>query len=94
MQLYQIAVLFIGLIFGLLNVLFISISTLLIYSLLVISVEKKTFQNGVLRLVGLRKSGFVGMILFNSFMYVLPSIIVGFGVSMPLLLYLYSKMFK
>jgi hypothetical protein len=43
MQIYQYAVLFIGLIFGLLNVLFISISTLLIYSLLQISVEKKTF---------------------------------------------------
>jgi ABC-type antimicrobial peptide transport system permease subunit len=34
------------------------------------------------------------MILFNSFMFVLPSIIVGFSISIPLLKYLYSKMFK
>jgi ABC-type antimicrobial peptide transport system permease subunit len=34
------------------------------------------------------------MILFNSFLYVLPSIIVGFGASIPLLMYLYRKMFK
>jgi len=31
----------------------VAISTLLIYSLLLITVQKKTFVNGVLRLVGL-----------------------------------------
>jgi hypothetical protein len=53
MQYYQYAVLFLGMIFNLLNIMFVAISTLLIYSLLLITVQKKTFTNGVLRLVGL-----------------------------------------
>lgn len=93
MQLYQFAVLFLGMVFQLLNILFVSISTLLIYSLLMITVEKRTFQNGVLRLVGLRKTGFVAMILFQSAMFVIPSIVVGFIASYPCLMYLYGVMF-
>lgn len=60
---YSYAVLFIGLIFNLLLIVFIVVSVLLIYSLLLISVETKTFEIGVMRLVGLTKLGFVGMIL-------------------------------
>lgn len=47
MNSYQYAVMFIGLIFGVLTILFVIISILLIYSLLLISVETKTFEIGV-----------------------------------------------
>ena len=50
MQVYSYAVLFIGLIFDILLLIFIVVSCLLIYSLLLISVETKTFEIGVMRL--------------------------------------------
>jgi len=53
MDLLSYAVLLLGLVFGIIALLFIVISVLLIYSLLMISVETKTFESGVLRLVGL-----------------------------------------
>ena len=54
---------FIGLIFDILTIIFCVVSILLIYSLLLISVETKMFEIGVMRLVGLTKFGFIGMIL-------------------------------
>ena len=42
-----------GLIFDIIILLFVIISVLLIYSLLMISVETKTFEIGVMRMVGL-----------------------------------------
>ena len=63
METYSYAVMFIGLIFNVLLLIFIVVSCLLIYSLLLISVETKTFEIGVMRLVGLTKCGFIGMIL-------------------------------
>lgn len=60
---YSYATLFIGLIFNILLLIFIIVSCLLVYSLLLISVETKKFEIGVMRLVGLTKGGFVGMIL-------------------------------
>ena len=47
------AILFIGLIFDILLIMFIVVAILLIYSLLLISVETKTFEIGVMRLLGL-----------------------------------------
>ena len=44
------------------SVIFVVVACLLIYSLLLISVETKTFEIGVMRLIGLSKFGFVGMI--------------------------------
>ena len=63
MQSYSASVLFIGLIFNILLMIFVVVACLLIYSLLLISVETKTFEIGVMRLVGLTKCGFVGMIM-------------------------------
>jgi ABC-type antimicrobial peptide transport system permease subunit len=60
---YSMAVMFIGLIFDIILILFIVVSILLIYSLLMISVETKTFEFGVMRMVGLSERGFITMIL-------------------------------
>ncbi len=55
--------LILGLLFGIIIILFIVISVLLIYSLLMISVETKTFETGVLRMVGISKANTITMIL-------------------------------
>ena len=79
------ALLAIGLVFKILLLIFIVVSVLLIYSLLLISVETKTFEIGVMRLMGLSKFGFVGLILTESMCFVFPSIVAGFITSMPIL---------
>ena len=94
MKLSQVASLMLGLLFGVIVVLFIVISVLLIYSLLMISVESKSFETSVLRLVGMSKVNCVAMILMQSVLFVLPSMVVGYGVSVPALLYIYKFMFK
>ena len=63
MQISENNILFIGLIFDIVLVMFIIVAVLLIYSLLMISVETKTHEIGIMRLVGLTKFGFIGMIL-------------------------------
>ena len=55
--------LFIGLIFDIILIILVIVSVLLIYSLLLVSVETKTFEIGVMRLTGLTKKGLVALIL-------------------------------
>lgn len=93
MQTYSSAVMFIGLIFAVLLLIFIVVACLLIYSLLMISVETKTFEIGVMRLVGLSKLGFIGMIMTQSAMFVIPSVIMGFILSIPCIFMVYSLLF-
>ena len=93
MKLYSLAMLFLGLIFDIILILFVIISILLIYSLLMISVETKTFDNGLMRLVGLSKSGYVAMILTQALMFILPAMVLGLIMSMPALWLLYQRLF-
>lgn len=86
MKLYSLAVMFIGLIFMVLLLIFIVISCLLIYSLLLISVETKAFEVGVMRLVGLTKCSFVAMIMTQASLFVIPSLILGFAAAIPCIL--------
>ena len=90
MNLYSTAILFLGLIFDIIELLFIVLAVLLIYSLLMIQVESKTFEFGVMRMVGLSKSGIISMIMLQSFMFVIPSVILGFALSFPSLVILYD----
>ena len=81
----HISLTFLQLIFNLVMLLLFLISVLLIYSLLVLSVEGKSFDLGVMRMVGLSKFNVVVLVLMQSFMFVIPSIIAGFIVSFALL---------
>lgn len=94
MQNFSQAILMLGLIFDIIILLFIILSVLLIYSLLMISVEAKTFEFGVMRMTGLSKSGIVTMIVIQAFMFVMPSVIIGFGLSFHSLNTVYSMMFS
>lgn len=62
MELFSQAILFLGLVFDIIILLFVILSILLIYSLLMISVEAKTFEFGIMRMVGLSKSGIINMV--------------------------------
>ena len=85
---------FIGLIFDVLLMIFVVVACLLIYSLLLISVETKTFEIGVMRLVGLTKTGFIGMIMTQAALFVLPSVVLGFLLSLPCIWLIYSFLFS
>lgn len=69
------------------------VAILLIYSLLLISVETKTFEIGVMRLVGLTKTGFIGLILTQAAMFVFPAVLLGFMLSVPAIYYIFSILF-
>ena len=94
MQGYSTSIMLIGLIFDVLLIIFVVISCLLIYSLLLISVETKTFDTGVMRLIGLSKWGYIVMIATQAAMFVLPSIILGFALSIPCILGIWSILFS
>ena len=84
---------FIGLIFDVIVILFVIVAILLIYSLLLISVETKTFEIGIMRMVGLSKKNFVGMIFTQSFLFVLPSVLCGFALYVPVMMLVFSYLF-
>ena len=93
MELYSSAILMLGLIFDIIILLFVILSVLLIYSLLMIQVESKSFEFGVMRMVGLSKFGIINMILLQAFMFVIPSLLAGFILSFPSLSGLYGTLF-
>ena len=92
MQILSVGILIVGLIFDIMLIQFIIISVLLIYSLLMITIETKTFDTGVMRLLGLSSGGFIVLIFTQALMFVLPSLILGFIGVVPSLWYIYSKL--
>lgn len=93
MEFYGQALLFLGLIFDVIILLFTVLSILLFYSLLMISIESKTFEFGIMRMVGLSRIGIVNVVILQSFMFVLPSLVASFVLAVPTLAIVYSQMF-
>ena len=58
-----------------------------------ISVETKTHEIGILRILGLTKIGLVGMILTQASIFVLPAAVFGFLVAYPVIYLLFSTLF-
>lgn len=83
MSLLSYAVLLLGIVFDVIIILFICISILLIYSLLMVSVETKTFDYGVFRMVGITKGDSVSMIFYQSITFVVPSLVLGYLLAIP-----------
>ena len=92
MQSFSYGILFIGLVFNILLIIFVIISVLLIYSLLMITTETKTFDTGVMRLLGLTSKGFASMVLIQAVIFVIPSIIFAYLSSYPCLYLIYNKL--
>ncbi len=93
MQIYNFALLFLGLVFNIVIILFVIISILLIYSLLMITTETKTFDIGVMRLIGLSSGGFISMVFVQAVMFVIPSIVCAWVSSIPALWLLFNVFF-
>lgn len=91
---YNIAILLFSLIFDVVLLIFIVISVLLIYSLLMIGVETKTFETGIMRMVGVSKRGLITMIFIQSWMFVTPAIILAIILCFPMLALCYSIIFE
>jgi len=64
MSALQYGVLLLGIVFDVVIILFVTISVLLIYSLLMVSVETKTFENGVLRMIGISTVDCISVIFY------------------------------
>lgn len=93
-KLYNYAMLFLSLLFRIVITMFICISVLLIYSLLSVSVEQKSFEIGVERMLGLRKKVIILDVLVQTFVFVLPGIILAYIVSFPCLMQIYFWAFE
>lgn len=64
MSVLSYGVLLLGIVFDVVIILFVTISVLLIYSILMVSVEAKNFENGVLRMVGISITDCVSSIFY------------------------------
>ncbi|GAM17947.1 hypothetical protein SAMD00019534_011220 [Acytostelium subglobosum LB1] len=69
--------LFLGLILNVIIFILLFLSILLIYSLLMIDVETRTFEMGVMRMIGTTRSGIIQLMLCKAFSYSLPSWVLG-----------------
>ncbi|KAG5493940.1 hypothetical protein JKF63_01772 [Porcisia hertigi] len=56
------------------------LSTVLIYSLLTVGIETKTYELGIHRMVGFTKENLVMMVLINAYAFTVPAWIVGIGI--------------
>jgi len=66
----------------------------LLYTLLLISVETKTYDLGVLRVLGFNKLGVIFLVITQAMSYVMPAVISGILLSIPLLVYASSELKK
>ena len=74
----SLGLVFLGILFSIVSLLFVIISVLLVYSLLMVTVEEKSSEIGIYRMVGLNKVGLVTMVLLKAFFFVMPAIIAAF----------------
>lgn len=75
LSILEMGILVVNMIFNIIKIVFSIIAILIIYSLLMVSVESKNFEMAVIRMVGLRSSGIVKLIMVQSFFYVIPALI-------------------
>ena len=87
---YKMPILYMGLVANILIILFMIIAILLIYALLMISIETKTFEFGVMRLVGLSSRGLISLIAIQAVFFVFPAIVFAFILSVPILAGIYT----
>ena len=94
MQLANFAILLLGLVFNIVLFVFMVISILLIYSLLMIGVETRTLETGIMRMVGTNKKGLIMMVAIQSGMFVIPAVIAAFLLSFGFIALCYKYAFE
>lgn len=90
MESFSLSLVLFSLTFRVVITIFIVISALLIYSLLMIGIDNKTLEIGIMRMVGISKIGLVFMVFLQAVIFVIPAIILGFALSIPLLALCYT----
>jgi ABC-type antimicrobial peptide transport system permease subunit len=88
------AMLLLGLVFSIVLFVFMVISILLIYSLLMIGVETKTLETGIMRMVGTNKRGLIMMVGIQSAMFVIPAVGTAFILSFGFIAVFFKYVFK
>lgn len=87
--------LFLGLILSIILTVMFLLSTMLLYSLLMISVETRTFEMGVYRMIGMSRFGIVWLLFTQAASFAVPSWVIGLifsqGVTVPILDFLESE---
>ncbi len=81
---YRFFSLFLGLILNIIILFIFFLSVLLIYSLLMVSVESRTFELGILRMVGMTRGRLVGLVITQAVFYSVPGIGIGLPVAQGL----------
>ena len=90
---YSFISMFLGLIIDVSIVVLLFLCVILIYSLLVINVESRTFELGVLRMVGSTREEVVGLLLTQALAYAFPAWILGLPLA-ELVTYLVFKIIE
>lgn len=90
MQTQDIVVVMLGSVFNVVLMLISAISVLLIYSLLMVTVEQKTFDNGVMRMIGVSKLDCVLSVTMQTLVFVVPGLILAYSLGLVGNYYLYS----
>lgn len=94
MQIFNYSTLLLGLIFNVILLVFVVISVLLIYSLLMIGVETKTSETGIMRMLGTNKGGLITMVFIQSILFVSPAVIAAFILCFPVIGICYTQIFN
>jgi ABC-type antimicrobial peptide transport system permease subunit len=94
LQKFNLAILFMGLLFSMILALFVVISVILIYGLLLVNVQQKSFEIGIKRMVGQSKFGLVKDVIFQTFFFSTPGIILAFMCSFVVLRLVYYYEFE
>lgn len=74
-------IMMLGIILDLIIFILIILSIMLLYSLLVIAIETKTFTLGVLRMLGMNRKSLIILLISQSLSYSLPAYVVGIVVA-------------
>lgn len=78
MEELTLAVVMLGCVFNVVLILMAAIATLLVYSLLMVSVEQKTFNNGVLRMIGVTRTDCILVVVCSTLTFVIPSLVLSY----------------
>eukprot|EP00771_Trimastix_marina_P001974 gnl/Trimastix_PCT/3084.p1 GENE.gnl/Trimastix_PCT/3084~~gnl/Trimastix_PCT/3084.p1 ORF type:complete len:1042 (+),score=324.90 gnl/Trimastix_PCT/3084:72-3197(+) len=84
MENMQFLSMFLSLILNIIIAILVILSIMLIYSLLMISVETRTFELGVMRMLGMSRKGVVGLLLTLALAYSVPAWILGLAAAQGL----------
>lgn len=78
MEEFQIGVTMLSCVFNVVLILMMTISILLIYSLLMVSVGTKTYETGVMRMVGVTRTDCILLVTMQCLAFVVPALILSY----------------